>query len=68
MAQAVVELLASDLNRQGGVYCPNPAAKMPLWDNHPKVYLDVGHNGQATCPYCGTQYRLKDGEHFDGSH
>ena len=57
MSQAVVELLAKDLNGQGGVFCPNPKAQMQLWSSHPKVYLDVAHTGEAKCPYCGTVYR-----------
>jgi uncharacterized Zn-finger protein len=68
MSQAVVELLAKDLNGQGGVFCPNPKAGMALWNTHPKVYVDVGHTGEAKCPYCGTVYRLKDGEHFHAGH
>ena len=63
-----VELLAKDLNHQGGVYCPSPLAGMKVGDNHPKVYLDVAHTGSAKCPYCGTLYQLKAGEHFAGSH
>ncbi|MGB7184299.1 MAG: zinc-finger domain-containing protein [Burkholderiaceae bacterium] len=39
--------------------CPNP--KMTLWSSHPRVYLDVTSTGQASCPYCGTKYKLKDG-------
>ena len=39
-------------------HCPNPA--MPLWSSHPKVFLEFDH-GQATCPYCGTQYQLAEG-------
>ncbi len=66
MKNAVIELLAKDLNDQGGVYCPNPLAGMQIWDGHPKVYLDVGDTGEAKCPYCGTVYKLKDGEHFAG--
>ena len=66
MSKSVVELLAKDLNAQGGVYCPSPAADMKIWDSHPKVYLDVAHSGVAKCPYCGTVYKLKDGEHFGG--
>ena len=62
MSQAVVELLAKELNDQGGVFCPNPKAGMALWNTHPKVYLDVAHAGAAKCPYCGTEYRLKAGE------
>ena len=68
MSKAVIELLANDLNAQGGVYCPAPKANMEIWDSHPKVYLDVAHSGQAKCPYCGTVYKLKDGEHFGGHH
>ncbi len=63
-----VELLASDLNHQGGVFCPNPKAHMQVWDSHPKVYLDVARNGSAKCPYCGTVYALKAGEHFGSAH
>jgi len=66
--QAPVEMLASDLNSQGGVYCPNPLADMKIWNSHPKVYLDVARVGEAKCPYCGTVYKLKDGEHFGGHH
>ena len=61
-----IELLAKDLNPQGGVYCPSPLAAMQTWNTHPKVYLDVGHSGSAKCPYCGTVYALKAGEHFAG--
>ncbi len=68
MGKAHVELLARDLNAQGGVFCPSAKADMKLWNNHPKVYLDVAHTGQAKCPYCGTVYRLKDGEHFRAHH
>jgi uncharacterized Zn-finger protein len=32
------------------------------------VYLDVARTGQATCPYCGTTYRLKDGESASHGH
>ncbi|NMM09145.1 MAG: zinc-finger domain-containing protein [Polaromonas sp.] len=64
----LVELLAADLNDQGGVYCPNPKADMALWNSHPRVYLDVARTGEAKCAYCGTVYKLKDGEHFGGHH
>ena len=68
MSQAVVELLAKDLNPQGGVFCPNPKANMRLWNSHPRVFLDVSRNGHAMCPYCGTEYRLKAGEHVGAGH
>ncbi len=63
-SQVPVELMASDLNAQGGVFCPSPKADMKIWNNHPKVYLDVARTGQATCPYCGSVYRLRAGEQF----
>jgi uncharacterized Zn-finger protein len=68
MKNSNIELLAKDLNAQGGVFCPSAQADMKLWNSHPKVYLDVAHTGQAKCPYCGTVYQLKDGEHFGGAH
>jgi uncharacterized Zn-finger protein len=40
-------------------FCPNPA--MPIWSGHPRVYLDMGPDGETKCPYCGTVYRLKPG-------
>ena len=61
--QKPIELLAKDLNGHGGVYCPSPLADMKLWNSHPKVFLDVARTGQAKCPYCNTEYRLKVGEH-----
>jgi len=52
----VVELAARDLP----AFCPNPS--MPVWNHHPRVFLDVATTGSAMCPYCGTVYRLKPGE------
>ena len=66
MANASIELLAKDLNPQGGIFCPSPQADMKLWNSHPKVFLNVAATGQAKCPYCGTVYQLKPGEHFHG--
>lgn len=68
MTQAVVELAAKDLNSQGGIHCPTAKADMKLWNTHPRVYLDVAGRGEAKCPYCGTVYRLKAGEHFGAHH
>ena len=66
--EAVVELLAKELNSHGGIFCPSPKADMKIWNSHPKVYLDVAATGAAKCPYCGTVYQLKEGEHFGGGH
>jgi len=63
---AVVEVAARDLQGPGVVFCPNP--KMPLWSNHPRVYIDVVTGGEGKCPYCGTVYRLKAGETLHAAH
>ncbi len=55
-----IEITAHDLQGPGAVTCPNP--KMPLWSNHPKVFIDVVTTGSGKCPYCGTVYSLKAGE------
>ena len=48
-----VEVTAQDLPLQ----CPPPG--VPLWNLHPRVFLDVLHTGEATCPYCNTHYVFK---------
>ena len=63
--QTPVEVTAKDLQGHGVVFCPNP--KMPLWSGHPKVFIDIASTGIGKCPYCGTVYQLREGEHF-GSH
>ena len=66
--EAVVELAAKDLNGNGGVFCPSPVAGMKLWNTHPRVFLDIASSGASKCPYCGTVYKLREGEHFGGGH
>jgi uncharacterized Zn-finger protein len=39
--------------------CPTP--EMSLWNSHPRVYLPIEKTGQASCPYCGAEYVLEDG-------
>ena len=68
MSASVVELRAQDLNGNGGVYCTRHKADMKLWNNHPRVFIDVAHHGEGRCPYCGTVYRLKPGEVVRGGH
>jgi len=63
---ATVELLASELQGPGVVFCPNP--RMPLWSSHPRVFIEVATAGVGKCPYCGTEYRLKAGEKASSSH
>ena len=38
--------------------CPQPNQK--IWNAHPRVYLPIEDSGEATCPYCGTHFVLKD--------
>ena len=64
----VIELTARDIHQYGGVYCPSPKAGMKIWNNHPRVFIDITHQSQGRCPYCGTVYRLKEGEHLKGGH
>lgn len=63
---SVIEVTAAELQGPGVVFCPNP--KMDLWSSHPKVYVDLSHNGEGKCPYCGTVYRLKAGEKIAHGH
>ena len=65
--ETVIELVAKDLNANGGIFCPSAKADMKLWNSHPRIYLDIAQSGSAKCAYCGTVYKLKEGEHF-GSH
>jgi uncharacterized Zn-finger protein len=62
--QAVIEVVARDLQGPGVIACPNP--KMTLWSAHPKVFIDVATTGEGKCPYCGTEYKLKAGEKVHG--
>ncbi|MBK7612981.1 MAG: zinc-finger domain-containing protein [Burkholderiales bacterium] len=62
----VIEVTAAELQGPGVVFCPNP--KMALWSSHPKVYVDLSHNGEGKCPYCGTLYRLRAGERIAQGH
>jgi uncharacterized Zn-finger protein len=66
--ETVIELVAKDLNANGGMFCPSPKADMKLWNSHPRVYLDIAQTGAAKCPYCGTVYKLKEGEQVAGHH
>lgn len=59
-AQTPIDIGAEDLP----LHCPGPRA--PLWSMHPRVFLDVAHTGQAKCPYCGAEYRLKPGTVLHG--
>ncbi len=49
----VIEVTEHDLP----LHCPRPNA--PLWSQHPRVFLDIAHNGEAVCPYCSAKYVYK---------
>lgn len=57
----VHEIGAADLP----LSCPGPHT--PVWNLHPKVFLDIATTGFARCPYCSAEYRLRPGEHV-GAH
>lgn len=52
-ASRLVEVGETDLP----LHCPTP--KSPVWNMHPRVFLDVAKAGQMLCPYCGTRYIYK---------
>lgn len=33
-----------------------------IWSSHPRIFLNITAKGHAKCPYCGTEYTLKDTE------
>jgi uncharacterized Zn-finger protein len=54
-ADRVREVTAKDLP----LFCPTP--DMPLWAQHPRVFLPIEAEGEVLCPYCGYRYVLKGG-------
>ena len=56
------EITAKDLP----LHCPTAA--VAAWSSHPRVFLDITKTGQVACPYCGTRYKLKDGEVINHHH
>ncbi len=52
----IIEVSVKDLP----LHCPT--ADVALWSSHPRVFLDIVETGQVSCPYCGTKYKLKEGE------
>ena len=51
--QRIVEVTEQDLPLE----CPMPST--PVWNLHPRVFLDVARSGELLCPYCGTRYVYK---------
>jgi uncharacterized Zn-finger protein len=52
--QRVVKVSRADLP----LSCPRPTDE--AWSMHPRVFLPVEKDGEATCPYCGARYILED--------
>jgi len=40
------------------LHCPLP--EMSLWNSHPRVFLPIEATGRAKCPYCGTEFTLRN--------
>ncbi|OGT19802.1 MAG: hypothetical protein A2V90_00810 [Gammaproteobacteria bacterium RBG_16_57_12] len=53
-SQTIYEVTRADLP----LHCPMNG--MRLWDSHPRVYLPIEKTGREKCPYCGTEFILKD--------
>lgn len=53
-AASRVEVTAADLP----LHCPMPGST--LWNSHPRVYIPMENGGVQICPYCGTEYVLKN--------
>jgi uncharacterized Zn-finger protein len=65
-SSSAVAVVDADLQGGRAIFCPNP--KMPLWSNHPRVFIDVATTGEGKCPYCGTLYRLSGDRKSRGGH
>ncbi|GAB6033897.1 zinc-finger domain-containing protein [Galenea microaerophila] len=48
------------------LHCPTD--EMSLWNGHPQVFLPIEATGKAKCPYCGTEYVLKDWDPNHSAH
>ena len=58
--EAVVELVAKDLNANGGIFCPSAKADMKLWNTHPRVYLDIAQSlHHSGTPFLNTAVHIR---------
>lgn len=60
--QTFIEISTTNLP----LHCPMP--DMLKWNAHPRVYMPIEKTGEAKCPYCGTLYKIKEGEIIHSSH
>jgi len=35
-----------------------PPKDSPAWNMHPRVYIELSSEEEASCPYCGTNFEL----------
>lgn len=40
------------------LHCPTP--QMSLWNSHPRVYIPLDETPRYRCPYCGTEFVLRE--------
>ena len=36
-----------------------PPKEQALWNQHPRVYLELGKSDEVNCPYCGNHFILQ---------
>ena len=36
-----------------------PTKEHETWNQHPRVYIDIKGKKSATCPYCGTIFKIE---------
>jgi len=58
----MIEITLKDLP----LSCPRQG--QALWNVHPRVFLPIKDTKKATCPYCGTQFILKETQDKEKSH
>ena len=51
------ETLTVTVKRGQRICCPLP--EHTSWNQHPRVYIDLEDTDEATCPYCGTHFKVK---------
>jgi uncharacterized Zn-finger protein len=51
--ETAIEVTEKDLP----LHCPT--SDTPVWNLHPRVFLDVAEEGEMLCPYCGAKYVYK---------
>ena len=37
-----------------------PPLDVSAWNSHPRIFLEFNAQGEASCQYCGSHYKLDD--------